>query len=101
MVDRSQKSSPIGRNPAPLGASSPTSAALESRVKAVPKVDSRSTSIPRASTADERRTMICEAAYFLAERRGFQPGHELEDWLRAESQIDAALGRDESTVQCA
>jgi hypothetical protein len=28
--------------------------------------------------------MISEAAYFLAEDRGFEPGHALEDWLRAE-----------------
>jgi len=101
MIDRPQKSSPIGRNPAARAASSPTTAALESRATGAPKVDSKSTSIPRARTADERRRMICEAAYYLAERRGFQPGHELKDWLSAECQIDAALGRDESTVQCA
>jgi hypothetical protein len=26
-------------------------------------------------------------AYLLAERRGFQPGHEAEDWLSAENEI--------------
>ena len=26
-------------------------------------------------------------AYLLAERRGFQPGHEAEDWLTAENEI--------------
>jgi hypothetical protein len=31
--------------------------------------------------------MIAEAAYYLAERRGFEPGHELEDWLAAEGMI--------------
>lgn len=30
------------------------------------------------------------AAYFLAKRRGFEPGHELEDWLAAESEIGLA-----------
>jgi len=30
---------------------------------------------------------IGEAAYFLAEKRGFTPGHELEDWLEAETQV--------------
>ena len=29
------------------------------------------------------------AAYFLAERRGFVPGHELDDWLAAEDAIEA------------
>jgi hypothetical protein len=35
--------------------------------------------------------MISEAAYFMAEHRGFQSGQELQDWLFAESQIDAAI----------
>ena len=39
-----------------------------------------------------RRSMIAEAAYHIAERRGFGPGHEVEDWLHAEKEIDAALG---------
>ena len=30
-----------------------------------------------------------EAAYFLAEKRSFQPGHELEDWLVAEQHISS------------
>ena len=29
------------------------------------------------------------AAYFLAERRGFGPGHELEDWLTAQESVRA------------
>ena len=33
------------------------------------------------------RMMIEEAAYFLSEKRGFKPGHELEDWLKAKAQI--------------
>ena len=31
--------------------------------------------------------MIATAAYYLAERRNFAPGYELEDWLAAERQI--------------
>lgn len=34
-----------------------------------------------------RHTMIAEAAYFKAQRRGFAPGHELEDWLAAEAEM--------------
>ena len=33
------------------------------------------------------RLMIEEAAYYLAEKRGFAAGHEVEDWLQAEAQI--------------
>lgn len=35
-------------------------------------------------TDEQRRERIAIAAYYLAERRGFAPGHEKEDWLAAE-----------------
>jgi len=35
--------------------------------------------------------MIAEAAYFRAERRGFAPGNEMEDWLQAETEIDSLI----------
>ncbi|MHB1870618.1 MAG: DUF2934 domain-containing protein [Steroidobacteraceae bacterium] len=38
-----------------------------------------------------RHTMIAEAAYYHAERRGFVPGSEEHDWLRAEAEVDALL----------
>ncbi len=31
--------------------------------------------------------MIEEAAYYLAEKRGFKAGYELQDWLEAEKQV--------------
>ncbi|MBE2294927.1 MAG: DUF2934 domain-containing protein [Phycisphaerales bacterium] len=31
--------------------------------------------------------MIAEAAYYLAEHRGFQGGNPLDDWLEAEREI--------------
>jgi hypothetical protein len=43
-------------------------------------------------SADERALMIARAAYQRAERRGFTPGHELEDWLAAEREINHVLG---------
>lgn len=45
---------------------------------------------------DRRQSMIAEAAYYFSEHRGFEPGHELDDWLAAESQIDAALALGET-----
>jgi hypothetical protein len=39
----------------------------------------------------ERDHMVAVAAYYLAERRGFSPGQEQEDWQRAEGQIDRML----------
>lgn len=38
----------------------------------------------------ERHRQIQEVAYYKAEKRGFEPGHELEDWLAAEAEVDAA-----------
>lgn len=35
------------------------------------------------------KSMIAEAAYYRAEKRGFAPGLELEDWLAAEMEIDS------------
>jgi hypothetical protein len=43
--------------------------------------------------------MIAEAAYYIAERRGFEVGHEIEDWLLAEHQIDAVLAASRSPAQ--
>jgi Protein of unknown function (DUF2934) len=37
--------------------------------------------------------MISEAAYYCAERRGFEQGHALEDWLAAEDQVRAAISQ--------
>ncbi len=42
-------------------------------------------------TPEVRRQMIAEAAYFRAEARGFAPGHELEDWLAAEQEVDLII----------
>lgn len=38
-----------------------------------------------------RDTLIREAAYFRAGRRGFAPGQELEDWFEAEREVDGRL----------
>ncbi|HJS89425.1 MAG TPA: DUF2934 domain-containing protein [Steroidobacteraceae bacterium] len=38
-----------------------------------------------------RRAMVEQAAYLRAERRGFAPGGEVEDWLLAEAEVDALL----------
>lgn len=33
---------------------------------------------------------IALVAYFIAEKRGFEPGHELDDWLAAEAELAQA-----------
>jgi Protein of unknown function (DUF2934) len=40
-----------------------------------------------------RRQWIATEAYFRAERRGFEAGHELEDWTAAEAAVASRLER--------
>ena len=47
--------------------------------------------MPESVAPEARELMIAEAAYYIAERRGFEPGAELEDWLAAEAEIDRIL----------
>jgi hypothetical protein len=42
-------------------------------------------------TNSQRQQMIAEAAYFRAERRGFNGGDTVRDWCEAEAEIDAEL----------
>jgi DUF2934 family protein len=57
-----------------------------------PQPSARAKSARRAPvSAEDRRAMIAEAAYLRAERRGFAPGQEAEDWLAAEVEVDALL----------
>ena len=78
---------------------SPQSAALPSTIPATAESRAGSGSKPNSLlasalmpvTAEQRQTMIAEAAYYIAEQRGFGDGHEVEDWLLAEKQIDATL----------
>ena len=42
-------------------------------------------------TPEQRLQMIAEAAYYMAESRGFKQGDPEADWLCAESQVDKML----------
>lgn len=35
--------------------------------------------------------MVAEAAYYRAQRRGFAPGRDLDDWLAAEAEIAQSI----------
>jgi hypothetical protein len=45
--------------------------------------------VPRV--AEDRGAAIAKLAYLKAARRGFAPGHELDDWLAAEEEVDQRL----------
>ncbi len=51
-------------------------------------------SVPSAPpvSAEERARMVALAAYFRSQKRGFDPGRDLDDWLEAEAEVDATLG---------
>jgi hypothetical protein len=58
----------------------------EARLSSAPSTDAHTSPEHRA---EQPHQDIAEAAYLAAERRGFEPGHELEDWLMAEKSIKA------------
>jgi hypothetical protein len=45
------------------------------------------TNLRSGYSSEEMRKQIEEAAYYRAKQRGFEPGHELEDWIQAESEV--------------
>jgi hypothetical protein len=69
--------------PEPVAAAKPAPAApAKSAAKTAKQVD------PQV-----RLRMIAEAAYYIAEKRGFIHGHHDADWAAAEKQIDDLLAR--------
>lgn len=45
-----------------------------------------------AITPEEREHLIARVAYFRAEKRGFAPGCELQDWVEAEAEVLRLIG---------
>lgn len=45
------------------------------------EIDSNNTPSP------DREAMVAEAAFYIAEARGFAPGQEIDDWLAAERML--------------
>jgi hypothetical protein len=61
---------------------------LEAQHAPMPESISWTQTAHERSTA-VRRDRIAVLAYYMSEARGFAPGHEAEDWLRAQEQVDA------------
>ena len=57
----------------------------------VARLERRRRSIAELVPASLRHDMIASAAYQRAAERGFAAGHELEDWLAAERDVDETL----------
>jgi len=45
----------------------------------------------KAPTPEQRYRLIAEAAFLKAERRGFEGGDTLQDWLEAEQEVESSL----------
>lgn len=77
------------KTPKSKTASKPASSSTTKRkttAKKTTKTDTITTITP-----EEKHRMICEAAYYIAERRGFAGGNPEADWLEAETQVQSYL----------
>jgi len=43
---------------------------------------------------EDKASQIALSAYYKAEARGYEPGHELQDWLEAEAEINQHIEAD-------
>ncbi len=82
-----RRTEPAPAKPDQAAAKAPARRASRSK----PKTKTPSDPPSPAMSEQARRTMIAEAAYYHAERRGFAPGGEEHDWLRAEAEVDSLL----------
>jgi len=89
---------PAGRKKAPSTRAEPAPPVTKAAGKVAPArngAPSKKSGNAAPAAADplspeDRYRMICDAAYYIAERRGFAPGDPMADWLEAERQVDAA-----------
>lgn len=73
--------------------SAPAKAGTKSSKSTTKATKRRATPQPQAVdlSPELRHGMIREAAYFRAEKRGFQGGDPVSDWLLSEQEVDSAL----------
>ena len=69
-----------------------TAAARAPAVRANAKKGNAEAQAGPALSAQERQRLIALAAYFRAEKRGFAPGCELQDWVEAEAEVLRLIG---------
>lgn len=97
---KASKPKPAAKPAASAKAVKPVAGASKPKA-AVPKVAAPKAASPRKSaaksaatpslSAEQRRYYVEVAAYYIAERRGFDGGSEFDDWVQAEAEIDRLL----------
>lgn len=87
------------RSPDPRNPDNSARRAVRSQKSAATGTPS-ATGTPAAQvSAEARHALIAAAAYLRAERRGFAPGQETDDWFAAEAEVDALLRAEQSRRQ--
>jgi Protein of unknown function (DUF2934) len=76
---------------APVKARAKAPAKASAKVKVTKPKPAVRTDVETSLTESDRLRMIELAAFFRAERRGFVPGFEAEDWFAAEAEIAAQI----------
>jgi hypothetical protein len=66
--------------------------APETLVPDIVDMDLRQRASDGDANSSQRWARIQKRAYEIAQQRGFTAGAELDDWLQAESEIDASAG---------
>lgn len=65
-----------------------TAAPALKKTPAATGITTVSASAVTVTTSKERYRLIAEAAYYIAEKRGFQGGNPEQDWFDATEQVD-------------
>ena len=85
-----EKKTPVKKTvPAPADTENPMPAPTECATTTNPTA-------PVKPSAEERYRMVQSAAYFMAEKDGFQHGRDAEYWARAELEVAVQLGEAEA-----
>ena len=92
------QSTPPPQSAAPASAPSSSPPKVRARQRKSPSNSTRAADKTSSHTAAQaphppldRYASIAQAAYFRSQHRGFKPGHEMEDWLAAEAEVDQRL----------
>ncbi len=77
---------------APVKKKATTKKAPVKKKTATKKGVAAKTTTPSVSNKD-RYEMISTMAYYRSEKRGFEPGHAIEDWLACERLVDEMISK--------
>jgi hypothetical protein len=99
MAEKSSKkmaAAPVAKAASSGAAAAKAAPAPVAKPVAPPPAAAQRTAAPVAAPkgkvdAKERQRLIAEAAYYRAQKRGFAPGHEVQDWVAAEKEVDARI----------